>query len=137
MGYRGFLLTTLCTTGIGAAAVLAPAGAQPGNTGTAEYWMTADTTSGMGAMSGGMGSVMGAMLRGGRPNANSYLHSLNLQLGSPRRAAGEPTAEHLPPQGLQAGPSLPLVTPRVQPAQPGPVEPWRQTMERPKGRMLI
>ena len=136
MRYRGLLLGTLCTFAIAGAAALAPVAAQPGGAGTAEYWMTADTTSGMAAMSGGAGSMMSAML-GGRPSASNYVRSLNLQLGSPRRAAGEPSAEHLPPQGLQAGPSLPLVSPRVQPQQPVPREPWQQGMERPKGRMLI
>jgi hypothetical protein len=137
MNYRAFLVGSVGLVSLGTAAALA-APAPGGSPQTTEYWMTADTASGMGGMaSGGMGSIMGAMLRGGRPNPNAYAHNLTLQLGSPRRAAGEPAAEHLVPPGLQAGPSLPLVTPRVEPAQ-GPVEPWRQgNMERPKGRMLI
>src|SRR5438132_9365292 len=92
-------------------------GAQASGEGTAVYWMSADTMSGMGALAGGggdrpsMGSVMGAMMgRGG--NQAGYAHTLMLQLGSGRRASGEPSAEHLPPAGLQAGPSLPLVTPQ-------------------------
>jgi hypothetical protein len=79
-----------------------------------------------------LGSMMGAM----RGRSSSYAHSLTLQLGSPRRAAGAPQAEHLPPAGLQAGPSLPLVTPQSAPGAAGPVQPWGQG-ERPKGRMLI
>jgi hypothetical protein len=79
-----------------------------------------------------LGSMMGAM-RGGR---SSYAHSLTLQLGSPRRAPGAPQAEHLPPAGLQAGPSLPLVTPQSAPRAAGPVQPWGPA-ERPRGRMLI
>jgi hypothetical protein len=140
MRYSGLLLASSCIVGLGAAVTLAPVAAQTGASGTAVYWMTADTLSGMGGMSagGGMGSIMGAMLRGGRPNPNAYVHSLRLELGSPRRATGEPTADHLPPAGLNAGPDLPLVTPRVEPVEPGPVEPWRQgNMERPKGRMLL
>jgi hypothetical protein len=78
---------------------------------------------------------MGAML-GGRGNRSSYVHNLTLQLGSPRRAAGAPSAEHLPPPALQAGSSLPLVTPQAAPRTTGPAQPWGQK-ERPRGRMLI
>ena len=45
-------------------------------------------------------------------------------LGASRKAAGEPTAEHLPPQALGAGPSLPLVTPKSAPASTGPYD-WK------------
>jgi hypothetical protein len=104
--------------------------------GTATYWMSADTVSGMGAMMGGGGgasAIMAAMRGRGR---SSYAHNLMLQLGSSGRAAGEPAAEHLPPAGLQAGASLPLVTPRGA-AAPQPTGPLPRNMERPKGRMLI
>ena len=140
MRYRTMLAFGVCALGLGGAMIIAPLAAQTGSGGTAEYWMTADTLSGMGGMGagGGMGSMMGAMLRGGRPNPNAYVHTLRLELGSPRKAAGEPTAEHDPPAGLSVGPMLPLVTPRVEPVQEGPVEPWKQgNMERPKGRMLL
>jgi hypothetical protein len=64
------------------------------------------------------------------------VRNLNLQLGTGRRPAGAPSAEHLPPAGLQAGASLPLVSPQT--ARPvGPVRPWDGQMERPRGRMLI
>jgi hypothetical protein len=89
---------------------------------TTVYWMSADTSSGLAAMAGG-----------GR---SSHVRTLTLQLGSPRRAAGAPHAEHLPPAGLQAGPSLPLVTPQAAPRASATAQPWGQ-MERPKGRMLI
>jgi hypothetical protein len=104
--------------------------------GTATYWMSADTVSGMGAMmggGGGAGAIMSAMR--GR-SQSSYAHNLMLQLGSSGRAAGEPAAEHLPPAGLQAGASLPLVTPRGA-AAPQPTGNLPRNMERPKGRMLI
>ena len=123
------------------AAVLAQA--RGGGTGPAVYWMSADTASGLAGMAAGMGqgrpsagAVMGQMFGGGRGGRSSYVHNLTLQLGSPRRAAGAPTAEHLPPAGLQAGPSLPLVTPQAAPRTIGPAQPWGQ-MERPRGRMLI
>ncbi|HEX8513271.1 MAG TPA: hypothetical protein VF688_09200, partial [Allosphingosinicella sp.] len=88
---------------------------------TTVYWMSADTSSGLAAMAGGR---------------SSHVRTLTLQLGSPRRPAAAPEAEHLPPAGLQAGPSLPLVTPRAAPRTQTPATPWSQ-MERPKGRMLI
>ena len=113
---------------------------QARGSGPAVYWMSADTASGLAAMAGGggrpsAGSVMGAMISG-RGGRSSYAHNLTLQLGSPRRAAGPPSAEHVPPAGLQAGQVLPLLTPQVAPRTPTPAQPWGQ-MERPRGRMLI
>src|SRR5687767_14569363 len=130
-------LTLLGTSllALGAAAAIAqtrPAG------GTATYWMTAETSSGMAAMAGGGGNpaAMAAAMVGGRGGQASYVRNLNLQLGTGRRPAGEPTAEHLPPAGLQAGPSLPLVTPRTAPA-PVAMQGMPGNMQRPQGRMLI
>jgi hypothetical protein len=101
--------------------------------GTATYWMTAETSSGMTAMSSNPAALMRAMSGGAQP-ASSRL--LQLQLGTGRRAAGEPNAEHIPPAALQAGASLPLVTPRSAP--PGPASMGLPGgFERPKGRMLI
>lgn len=74
------------------------------------------------------------MLGGGR--GAGYAHNLTLQLGTGERPAGKANAEHLPPPSLQAGPSLPLVTPKAAPSASGPTEPWR-TMAKPKGRVLI
>jgi hypothetical protein len=118
--------------------------ARGGGTGPAVYWMSADTASGMAAMAAGMGqggrpsagAVMGQMFGGGRGGRASYVRNLTLQLGSPRRAAGPPSAEHVPPPGLQAGQVLPLVTPAAAPRATGPAQIWGQ-MERPRGRMLI
>ena len=107
---------SLVALAAGAAAVGQARGA-----GSTVYWMSADTSSGLAAMAGGR---------------SSHVRTLNLQLGSPRRAAGAPQAEHLPPAGLQAGPSLPLATPQAAPRTSGPAQPWGQ-MERPRGRMLI
>ncbi|HYG47049.1 MAG TPA: hypothetical protein VD846_03815 [Allosphingosinicella sp.] len=92
-----------------------------GGAGPAVYWMSADTSSGLAAMASGR---------------SSHVRTLTLQLGSPRRAAGAPQAEHLPPAGLQAGQSLPLLTPQAAPRPTVPAQPWGQ-MERPRGRMLI
>jgi hypothetical protein len=102
--------------------------------------MSAATASGMGGMMGGggrpsMASIM-AMRNGG---AGAYTHNLVLQLGSSDRpTGGDPAAEHDPPEGLDVGPTLPLVTP--QPAAPvaheepeGPPPQYHQ----PRGRMLI
>ncbi|HYD13352.1 MAG TPA: hypothetical protein VEC11_10940 [Allosphingosinicella sp.] len=97
----------------------APAAA-PG--GTAQYWMSAETISGLSAQAGmsgqgGRPSMLGA-LSGASMNRGSgpgYVHNLRLELGSPRRTAA-PQADHFIPAGLNAGPSLPLVSP--EPAQP-------------------
>ncbi len=105
--------------------------------GPAVYWMSADTSSGLAAMAGGGGGPsVGAMFRAARGGRSSYVHTLTLQLGSPRRAPGAPQAEHVPPAGLQAGQVLPLLTPQAAPRTTAPAQPWGQ-MERPRGRMLI
>ncbi|MDB5698811.1 MAG: hypothetical protein JWN69_1615 [Alphaproteobacteria bacterium] len=134
-GIAALFIGTAALALVGAGAAIAQAGA---GTGTAVYWMTADTTSGMGSMmagGGGSAAVIQAMMGGGGGQA-SYAHLLSLQLGSPRKASpGEPAAEHLPPPGLRAGASLPLVTPQRAPAvETGP---WNGKMEKPKGRILI
>jgi hypothetical protein len=70
----------------------------------------------MAAMSGMQGGRpnIGAILSGrGAGQGPSFVHNLTLQLASPRRAAGAPSAEHIPPADLGAGPSLPLVTPQA------------------------
>lgn len=142
MAGRGMILAGVGLIALAAGAT-ALAQARGGAAGPAVYWMSADTASGLAGMAGGMGqgrpsagSVMGAMLGGGRGGRSSYVHNLTLQLGSPRRAAGAPSAEHVPPAGLQAGQVLPLVTPQAAPRPTGPAQPWGQ-MERPRGRMLI
>jgi hypothetical protein len=91
--------------------------------GTATYWMTAETNSGMAAMGQSGGKA-------------AHVRNLMLQLGTGRRAAGTPSAEHLPPPALNAGPSLPLVSPTAAPRTQDPGS-WPDGMERPKGRMLI
>jgi len=135
--------TAFLTAGAAALALGGAAIAQGGGAGggTAVYWMSADTMSGMGGMMGNggkpsMGSVMGAMLGRGGGMGSGYAHQLRLQLGSSARPSGEPTAEHLPPAGLGAGPSLPLVSPRQAPAEPSTTG-FPPNMERPRGRILI
>jgi hypothetical protein len=125
-------------TGASVIALAASAAAigQARGSGPAVYWMSADTSSGLAAMAGGGGRPSIGSMLGGRGGRSSYVNTLTLQLGSPRRAAGAPQAEHLPPAGLQAGPTLPLVTPQSMPRTPAPAQPWGQ-MERPRGRMLI
>lgn len=127
----------LGSAGIAALALAASAVGQTKG-GPAVYWMSADTLSGLGGMAGGgkpsAGAVMGALM--GRGGGSSYTRTLTLQLGSPQRPAGAPSAEHLPPGGLLAGPSLPLVSPQGVRAV-GPAGPWSGQMEKPRGRMLI
>lgn len=127
---------------LGAAAAIAQTRPASGGGGTATYWMTAETSSGMAGMAAAMGganagSMVGALMGRGRGPQASYVHNLNLQLGTGRRPSGPPSAEHVPPAGLQAGPTLPLVTPQATTAprvQPGP---YQMPTERPRGRMLI
>jgi hypothetical protein len=127
---------TSLSSGIALLAAATTALAQPGSTGgTVTYWMSAETASGMAAMmgmSGGRppsrGSIIGGLLTGrgpGGPAANNpgYVHNLRLELGSPRRPAGAPAADHFIPAGLDAGPSLPLVSP--EPSAPPPPRPDR------------
>lgn len=129
------------TATVAVAMMLAPAaGAQVKQTVTgpvSTYWVTAETVSGMGAMAAGRGGagILGAMMGAGGGAATA--HNLHLQLGSSRKAGGEPAAEHLPPAGLKAGASLPLVTPRVERASAPTRDGWDGRMERPKGKMLI
>jgi hypothetical protein len=114
----------------GGALLCAAAPGQPGPSGgTATYWMSAETTSGLAAMAGAggqppsRGAMMSAMLGGRGPGGNNpgYIHNLQLDLGSPRRPTSAPQADHFIPAGLNAGPSLPLVSP--EPATPRPRTP--------------
>lgn len=93
---------------------------KPPSAKSASYWMSAETTSGMAVQDG-----------------SGLSHGLMLQLGSSSRAAGQPSAEHLPPAALKAGASLPLTTPR--PAASGNrtgAGPTGQ-MGQGKGKMLL
>jgi len=103
----------------------------------ATYWMSAHTQTGFGGMGGGggkpsMGSMMGAMMGGG----SNVSKTLSLQLGTSRKATAEPAAEHLPPAALRAGPTLPLVTPKIA-AKSGPENYTAPQDFKPKGKMLI
>ena len=126
----------LATAAIAGTAAAAPPATRQVVTGpVATYWMSAQTLSGM-SLGGGKPSMsqMMAMARGGSTVSKSLL----LQLGSSRKPTGEASAEHLPPSGLGAGASLPLLTPRAQTRsatreEPGPP----QGYEKPRGRMLI
>ena len=133
------LLMCAGVAGIAGAAFAQPAG-QKVTGPIATYWMSAATQTGFGMPgaggAGGRPSVtqMMAMMRGG----GAAQHSLTLQLGSSQKAPA-PEAQHLPPQGLGAGQSLPLVTPQPVQAQPRSEEPSAipREYQRPKGRMLI
>jgi hypothetical protein len=124
----------------GVAAAAPPAAKQVVTGPVATYWISAQTLSGM--TMGGMGGP-----GGGRPSLSSMMgmgrgdnvsKSLTLQLGSARRPTGEPSAEHLPPAVLKAGPTLPLLTPRQQPRVETREEPGMpESYEKPRGRMLI
>jgi hypothetical protein len=95
----------------------------------AVYWMSVETAGGMGMeMPPGMGSLMPPGMQGGK--------RMKLDLGSSQPPRGEPRAGHGIPPGLAMGPSLPLVTPRIERAPTREVDEERE-YERPKGRMLI
>jgi hypothetical protein len=110
----------LAGAGLAAVAAVAAHAQQAPAGGTATYWMSAETASGMTAMGQGGG----------------HARNLTLQLGTGRRAPGQPAAEHLPPATLRAGPTLPLVSPLRAPS--GPATPYTYTPgDKPKGRMLF
>lgn len=122
---------TLAASTSGAVAQQRRAAPAAASAGTATYWMSAETTSGLAAQTGmtagtpaGGRSLLGAIGGRGRGAADTqgdpYIHNLKLELGSPRRAAA-PEADHFIPTGLNAGPSLPLVSP--EPARPVPIRP--------------
>ncbi len=125
------------------AAVLAGAAAAPSAprqvvTGpVAVYWVSAQTNSGFGAMNAGGGRPSLASIMGGMRGGN-VTRMLLLQLGSSQKPTGAPAADHLPPQGLGAGPDLPLVTPVQQSAPTIREEPGAPSQyQKPRGRMLI
>jgi hypothetical protein len=115
-----------------------PALAASGGGGTVSYRVTADTFSGFGAgMMGarGAGGMLGAMLGGRMTDPNASARMLNLELGSNRPPAGAPQAEHLPPQVLGVGATLPLLTPP--PPKGGTGTPDEIGDYKPRGRILI
>ena len=93
----------------------------------ATYWATAETSTGI---AGGSIDPM-ALLSGG--GARRDLH---LELESRLAPSGTPSAEHLPPEGLKAGPSLPLRSPRTTSGL-SPRSSGEFSGDAPKGRMLI
>lgn len=123
------LLTATLSSGTEAYAQARRAAPAAASGGTAQYWMSAETTSGLSAQTGAAGqsgrpSMLGAltgagMNRGG--NSAGYVRNLRLELGSGRRAPGTPQADHFIPAGLNAGASLPLVSPEPSRAPTNPV----------------
>lgn len=134
--------------GAGIAATAASAQPQQKVTGpVAVYWMSAATQSGFGMPGPGGAGGPG----GGRPSMSQIMqmvnggggpqHSLTLQLGSSEKPTAAPSAEHLPPQVLGVGPTLPLVSPEPVKVSAEPEEPREPPIPReyqqPRGRMLI
>jgi hypothetical protein len=106
----------------------------------AVYWMSAQTQSGFGmpSMGAGGGSPdMGAMMRA-MMGEGGATKTLQLQLGS-SQVNPAPAADHLPPATLQAGPRLPLLSPKptqvVRDDTPGEYVP--PEYQKPRGKMLI
>ena len=101
------------------------------------YWLSAATTSGIGAM-GGKPPSAGEMMRmamGGGSNGPSK--SLNLDLGSKLPPQGPPTAVHAISPAMAMGTTLTLKTPRPEPRKPVEAGPPGDDFERPKGRLLL
>lgn len=124
----------------GTAAAAPPAAKQTVTGPVANYWLSAETISGLGRGGGGEGGrpSMGALMGMARGGGNVH-KSLMLQLGSSSAPTGAPSAEHLPPAGLKVGASLPLLTPK-----PSAVtekedydRPDPQSQQMPKGKMLF
>ena len=133
--------TTALVAGAGLLAGAADAQTKQQVTGpVATYWMSAQTQTGFGAMGGGgggrpsMGAMMGAMMGGG--GGSNVAKTLTLQLGTSRKPTGAPSAEHLPPAGLRAGQSLPLVTPNS-PVGPPRQDNYMPENYKPKGKLLV
>ena len=103
----------------------------------AQYWMSVETASGMSmpgmGAAGGMVGMIGGMMGGGQQQSG---RKISLHLGS-QRPADAPSAAHDIPSGMNMGSSLPLLTPRgTSERQPTERERY-ESVERPKGRMLI
>lgn len=95
----------------------------------AVYWVSAETSGGMGmAMPAGFGGMMPAGMQGGK--------RLKLDLGS-QQSASAPRAAHSIPPALVMGQALPLITPQVERAQATRSSDEPQQFEPPKGRMFI
>ncbi len=93
------------------------------------YWMSVETAGGMGMeLPPGMAGMMPPGMQGGK--------RMKLDLGSSQSPRGEPRAMHVIPPALALGPSLPLVTPKIERTPTREVDEERE-YERPKGRMLI
>ena len=92
------------------------------------YWMNVETAGGMG-LPPGMGAMLPPGMAGGK--------RLKLDLGSSQAAGGDPRAAHAIAPALAMGPSLPLLTPRMERAPARERDDDEPEFERPKGRMLI
>jgi len=99
---------------------------------TATYWMTAQTSSGLPAMTPGRMDPMAMMQAMNAPGG--VQHSLLLQLQSTQAPTGAVRAEHVPPAALQAGQRLPLAS--VERAT-GTADEGFEEMPRDQPRMLI
>ncbi len=120
-GLAGAVLAALATTAFAQNQQVKPP--------IAVYWLSAETSAGMGiAMPAGLGGMMPASMQGGK--------RMKLDLGSTQSSGGTPRADHAIPAGLGMGQTLPLLTPAER-AQGAPERESSGTFEQPKGRMLI
>jgi hypothetical protein len=124
-------LMLLGGTGVAAALLSASALSQSAAPGPVRYAMDAATMSGMGAMMGGGGGGLGAMMgmmRGGPPQA---VRTLELHHGA-GTTAPKPEANHFMPKSAGLGTSVKLLPPPPQGKGEGEIQ-----FERPSGRLLL
>jgi hypothetical protein len=106
-----------------------------------------------GALAGDAGTALGGLFGGGKKKQKApanpgrraeaprqqaqanWSRTLNLHLGATQKPPA-PSAEHLPPAGLDVGPSLPLVTPVSQPTSTT-YDPQHWQGQKPRGKMMI
>jgi hypothetical protein len=115
---RNSSLTLLATCGLAAVASAAAPVRKPAS--EANYWMSAETVSGLAT---------------GQPNGEA--RNLQLQLGTTIRPTAAPAAEHLPPSALGAGARLPLTSPRKPDSLGAAASSAAADPSTMKGRMVI
>ena len=99
----------------------------------ARYAMDVGTTSGLAGMMGGGKPSMGDMMRMASGDGGGVNYDLRLRLGSTLSpTGGGPRADHYFLPSANMGPSVPLITPQLQPGESG-----EASFERPKGRLIL
>lgn len=135
-------MKTIVTALLAGMVLASPAAAQDKKSPVTVYWMSVATgeggMSGAGMVGADLGALVGAAMMGGMGGAGQ--RSLTLQLSSPQAASGAPAAAHEIPAGMKMGTSLPLASPKREPARASggvPAEPSDGGMEKPEGKITL